>query len=98
MQYPRHRVVKRIGAALPRTVMARRLMREIQAAHGGMADEAVRDAASAQYRAHAVAQLGAVVGNPLERIGVIENLQSFLRSGQRYRVRRVGASVGDAAA
>ncbi len=48
VQHLRHRVVEGVIAALPGAVVARRLVREIQAAHRGMADEAVRDAARSQ--------------------------------------------------
>ena len=63
-----------------------------------MTDEAVSDAAGAEHRAHAVAQARAVVGDPFQGIGFVENLQSLLGGRQRYRMRRVGAAVRNAVA
>ena len=51
VQHLRHGVVEGIIAALPGAIVARRLVREVQAAHGRMADEAVRDAARLQSTA-----------------------------------------------
>src|SRR5580692_7428740 len=97
VQYLRHRIVEGIIAAFPGAVVARRLMREVQAAHRGMADEAVGDSTGRENRAHAGAQLGAVVGDALERVGLVEDLQRPLGCGQRHRVGRVGSAVGHAA-
>ena len=95
VQHLRHGVVEGIVAALPVAVGARRIVREVQAAHGRVADEAVRDAARLEDRAHAAAQARAVGGDALQRIGLVENLQGLLRRRQRHRVRGIGAAVRD---
>ena len=72
-------------------------MGEIQTAHRWMADEAVRDSPRRQYRAHAIAQIRAVSGDPFQGVRFVENLETLLGGGQRHGVRRVGAAVRDTA-
>ena len=62
-----------------------------------MTDETVGNAPRIEQRMHAAAQLRAIVGGALQGVGFIENLQGFLRCGQRHGMRGVGATMRDAA-
>jgi hypothetical protein len=93
VQMLHHGVVEAVIAAFPVAVGARRIFGEIQAAHGGMSDETVGNAARRQDRVHAGTQPGAVICDALHRVGVFQNLQCAVGGGEAYRVRRVGAAM-----
>ena len=73
-------------------------MREIQSAHRRMADEAVSDAARSKYAAHAAAQASSIIGDALQGVRLIKNLQGLFRGGKGNRMGGVGTAVGDALA
>src|SRR4029077_10840555 len=68
VQHPGGGIVEGVVAALPVAVGARRLVREVQAGNGRMADEAVGDAPRLEDRALALAQPHAVGRDLLQRI------------------------------
>ena len=56
----------------------------------------MRNAARRQNRTDAVAQAGAIIGDALQGIGLVEDFQALLGGGERHRMRRVGTAVGNA--
>src|SRR6185312_17070381 len=89
---------ERVVTPLPISIVARRVLGEIQAAHRRMPNKAVRDAASLQNGAHPVSQPRSILRNPLKSIGLGEDFQRLFSGGERDRMRGIGSAMSHALA